>query len=104
MKIPFKYTLKNFGSRKLTTAITLVGISLVVFVFTAILMMAYGVQKTLVATGSKENVIIIRKAANGEISSLVEGEVQDVVRTLPQEHTGRRIQLRGDELPDAQRR
>jgi putative ABC transport system permease protein len=83
MKIPFKYTLKNFGSRKLTTVITLVGISLVVFVFTAILMMAYGVQKTLIATGSKENVIIIRKAANGEISSLIEGEVQDVVRALP---------------------
>ncbi|NWF49279.1 MAG: ABC transporter permease [Ignavibacteriaceae bacterium] len=83
MKIPFKYTLKNFGSRKLTTGITLIGISLVVFVFAAILMMAYGVQKTLIATGSKENVIVIRKAANGEISSLVEGEVQDVIRTLP---------------------
>jgi ABC-type antimicrobial peptide transport system permease subunit len=83
MKIPFNYTLKNFGSRKLTTGITLIGISLVVFVFTAILMMAYGVQKTLIATGSKENVIVIRKAANGEISSLVEGEVQDVIRTLP---------------------
>lgn len=83
MKIPFKYTLKNFGSRKLTTGITLMGISLVVFVFAAILMMAYGIQKTLVATGAKDNVIVVRKAANGEISSLVEGEVQDVVRTLP---------------------
>ncbi len=83
MKIPFKYTLKNFSSRKLTTAITLTGISLVVFVFAAVLMMAYGIQKTLVATGSQDNVMVIRKAANGEISSLVEGDAQNVIRTLP---------------------
>lgn len=83
MKIPLKYTLKNFGSRKLTTAITLIGISLVVFVFAAVLMMAYGIQKTLVSTGSPDNVIIVRKSANGEISSLVDGEAQNVIRTLP---------------------
>lgn len=88
MKIPFKYTLKNFSSRKLTTAITLVGISLVVFVFAAVLMMAYGIQKTLVATGSQDNVMVIRKAANGEISSLIEGDAQNVIRTLPHIKTG----------------
>jgi ABC-type antimicrobial peptide transport system permease subunit len=83
MKIPFKYTIKNFTSRKLTTFITIFGVALVVFVFTAVLMMAYGIQKTLIATGQPDNVIIIRKAANGEISSLVDGETQDVIRTLP---------------------
>ena len=83
MKIPFKYTIKNFTSRKLTTFITIFGVALVVFVFTAVLMMAYGIQKTLIATGQPDNVIITRKAATGEISSLVDGETQDVVRTLP---------------------
>lgn len=83
MKIPFKYTLKNFTSRKLTTFITIFGVALVVFVFTAVLMMAYGIQKTLIATGQPDNVIITRKASNGEISSLVDGETQDIVRTLP---------------------
>jgi putative ABC transport system permease protein len=83
MKIPFKYTIKNFTSRKLTTFITIFGVALVVFVFTAVLMMAYGIQKTLIATGQPDNVIITRKAANGEISSLVDGETQDVIRTLP---------------------
>jgi putative ABC transport system permease protein len=82
MKIPFKYTIKNFTSRKLTTFITIFGVALVVFVFTAVLMMAYGIQKTLKATGQPDNVIITRKAANGEISSLVDGETQDVIRTL----------------------
>jgi len=83
MKIPIKYTLKNFSSRKLTTAITLIGISLVVFVFAAVLMMAYGIQKTLIATGSSDNVMVVRKSANSEISSLIDGDTQNVIRTLP---------------------
>ena len=83
MKIPFKYTIKNFTSRKLTTFITIFGVALVVFVFAAVLMMAYGIQKTLIATGLPDNVLITRKAANGEISSIVDGEAQDVIRTLP---------------------
>jgi ABC-type antimicrobial peptide transport system permease subunit len=83
MKIPFKYTIKNFTSRKLTTFITIFGVALVVFVFTAVLMMAYGIQKTLKATGQPDNVIVTRKAANGEISSLVGGETQDIIRSLP---------------------
>jgi len=83
MAVPFKYSLKNFKARKLTTFITIAGIALVVFVFAAVLMMAYGVEKTLVATGLPDNVLVARKAANGEISSIIQGEIQDVIRTLP---------------------
>ena len=42
MKIPFKYTFRNFKARKLTAIITVSGIAMVVFVFAAALMMAYG--------------------------------------------------------------
>ena len=83
MKIPFRYSFKSFTTKRLTTAITITGIALVVFVFTAVLMMAYGVQKTLVATGSPDNIKITRKAANGEISSIIGPETQNVIRTLP---------------------
>lgn len=83
MAVPFKYSIKNFGSRKLTTFITIAGIALVVFVFAAVLMMANGIEETLVATGSPDNVKIVRKAANGEISSIIDGETQNVIRTLP---------------------
>jgi putative ABC transport system permease protein len=83
MKIPLKYIIRNFKTRKLTTGITVAGIMLVVFVFAAVLMMAYGVQKTLTATGSDDNVTITRKGSNGEISSLVSGETQNVIKTLP---------------------
>jgi ABC-type lipoprotein release transport system permease subunit len=84
MKIPLRYTLRNFRNRRLTTAITVAGIALVVFVFTAVLMMAYGVQKTLVSTGSPDNIKISRKSAQGEISSIINGDTRNVILTLPQ--------------------
>ncbi len=83
MKIPFKYSIKNFKNRKLTNVLTVFGIALVVFVFAAVLMMALGIKKTLVATGSDDNVIILRKSANSEISSIIGGDVQNVISTLP---------------------
>ncbi len=83
MKLPIIYTFKNFKSRKLTTVITITGIALVVFVFAAVLMMANGVKKTLVSTGSSDNVKILRKGSNGEISSIILGDIQNIVSTLP---------------------
>lgn len=83
MAVPFKYTIRSLITRKLTTLITVAGITLVVFVFAAVLMMAYGVEKTLVATGTEDNVKMQRKSSQGEISSIVDGETQNVVRTLP---------------------
>lgn len=83
MKIPFKYMFKNFRTRKISTIITTVGITLVIFVFSAVLMLANGVKKTLVSTGSPDNVVIDRKGSNGEISSIIDGETQNIVATLP---------------------
>jgi len=83
MKIPLKYTVRNFKTRMLTTGITVLGITLVVFVFAAVLMMAHGVDKTLVATGSPDNVIVARKAATGEISSIVVSSDAAILFTLP---------------------
>ncbi|MBI4536291.1 MAG: ABC transporter permease [Ignavibacteriae bacterium] len=84
MKIPFKYTVRNLGTRRLTTALTVLGIALVVFVFAAVLMMAYGIEKTLIATGSDENVIVLRKSANAEITSLISRDQANIIKTLPQ--------------------
>jgi putative ABC transport system permease protein len=83
MKIPLKYTLRNLLTRRLTTSLTIAGIALVVFVFAAVLMMAYGIQKTLVETGSDNNVIVLRKAATSEITSIIMREQASVVRALP---------------------
>lgn len=82
MKIPFKYTFRNFKTRKLTAVITVSGIAMVVFVFAAALMMAYGVEKTLVSTGSPDNVKVVRKSSQGEISSIIDGDTQGIISAL----------------------
>lgn len=63
---------------------TLAGIALVVFVYTAVLMMANGVQRTLRSTGSDDNVIVARKAAMSEIMSIIDREAAGIVSNLPQ--------------------
>lgn len=84
MKIPMKYIVRSLFTRRLTTGITVLGVALVVFVFTAVLMMSDGIRETLRGTGSNENVLVARKAANGEISSIITSDTYGVISTLPQ--------------------
>jgi len=63
---------------------TVLGIALVVFVFSAVLMMAQGVQQTLRATGSDENVLVLRKAANSETLSVLDREIATLIRGMPE--------------------
>src|ERR1044072_146998 len=83
MQIPLKYILRSSVSRRLTTVITILGVALVVFVFSAVLMMANGVQKTLRSTGSDDNLIVVRKAALSEIMSIIDREAAGVIVNLP---------------------
>ena len=84
MQIPLKYILRSSSSRRLTTAFAILGIALVVFVFTAVLMMANGVQQTLKSTGSDDNVTVVRKAAASEIMSIIDREAAGIVTGMPQ--------------------
>ncbi len=84
MQVPLKYILRSSSSRRLTTLITVLGIALVVFVFTAVLMMANGVQQTLRSTGSDDNVTVARKAAASEIMSIIDREAAGIVSNMPQ--------------------
>ena len=71
MKIPLSYTWRSLWTRRLTTVLTLGGIALVVFVFAAVLMLAHGVEKTLVDTGADDNVVVLRRSANSELVSQI---------------------------------
>jgi ABC-type antimicrobial peptide transport system permease subunit len=88
MKIPVAYSFRNLWTRRLTTALTASGMALVVFVFASILMLAEGLRKTLVETGSYDNVIVIRKAAGTEVQSGIERIPASVVETQPEIATG----------------
>jgi ABC-type lipoprotein release transport system permease subunit len=84
MAIPISYNYRNLLARKLTTLLTVLGIALVIFVFTAVLMLANGLTKTLVSTGSDDNVIIIRKSANSDVLSAVSRDNAKLIETFPE--------------------
>lgn len=84
MKIPLSYTWRSLWTRRLTTVLTLGGIALVVFVFAAVLMLAHGVEKTLVETGADDNVIVLRRSANSELVSQIERDGANIVKTQPE--------------------
>ena len=67
--VPLSYIARNLWVRRVTTALTAAGMALVVYVFATVLMMSEGIRATLVATGQPDNVIVLRKGANAEISS-----------------------------------
>ncbi|HWE29820.1 MAG TPA: ABC transporter permease, partial [Polyangia bacterium] len=67
--VPIVYNLRSLGVRRWTTGVTAVGLALVVFVFTTVLMLAGGVRETLKATGSADNAKIIRKGSQNEVQS-----------------------------------
>jgi putative ABC transport system permease protein len=84
MAIPISYSFRNLWTRRLTTVLTASGMGLVVFVFAATLMLAEGLRKTLVETGSYDNVVVIRKSANSEVQSGVERSQAAIVESLPE--------------------
>jgi putative ABC transport system permease protein len=84
MGVPFSYSLRNLWTRRLTTILTASGMALVVFVFAAILMLAEGLRKTLVETGSTDNVIVIRRSSGSEVQSGIDRQQASIVETQPE--------------------
>ncbi len=88
MAVPFSYSIRNLLRRRLTTSLTVAGMALVVFVFAAVLMMAEGLQKTLVETGSSDNVVVVRKGSQSEVMSAIERKDAAIVEMMPQAAAG----------------
>lgn len=82
--IPYSYSFRSLWTRRLTTVLTASGMALVVFVFSATLMLAEGLRKTLVDTGSFDNVIVIRKSANSEVQSAVDRQQASIIESQPE--------------------
>jgi len=84
MRVPLSYVARNLWVRRLTTVLTAGGMALVVFVFAAVLMLDAGLKATLVATGSDNNVLFIRKGSETEIQSGVARDQAALIESLPQ--------------------
>ena len=81
MAIPVYYSIRNLGARKLTTLLTAGGMALVVFVFTAMQMLDAGLKKTLVQTGSPDNMLVIRKGSETEVQSGVSRQQAAIIES-----------------------
>jgi ABC-type lipoprotein release transport system permease subunit len=82
--IPVSYIARNIAARRLTTALTAGGMALVVYVFATVLMLSAGLERTLVATGHEDNVVVIRRSSQTEVQSGIPRAQADVVEALPQ--------------------
>jgi putative ABC transport system permease protein len=84
MELLLFYSFRNLLTRRLTTFLTASGMALVVFVFASIVMLAEGLQKTLVETGSRSNVVVLRRSAGSEMQSGIDREQAAIVATQPE--------------------
>lgn len=73
--VPFAYNLRNLAVRKSTTVAAASGLALVVFVFSAVLMLSNGIEKTLGRSAKSDIAIVMRKGSDAELTSSIE-EVQ----------------------------
>ena len=83
MAIPLKYNLRNLVVRRVSTLMTIGTIALVVAVFVALMALANGLNSALIATGSPENIVIIREGSQTEMQSGVSKEAFQIIQTLP---------------------
>jgi ABC-type antimicrobial peptide transport system permease subunit len=77
------YTFRNAFKRRLTSVLTVIGVALVVFVFSAVLMLSHGLGKTMVDSGYDDNVVAIRRASVTEVSSIIPRQMGNIVKTDP---------------------
>ena len=67
--VPIRYNVRSLLVRKVTTLATAGGIALVVFVFAAGQMLGEGASNAMVSSGRSDNVIVMRKGSDNELSS-----------------------------------
>jgi putative ABC transport system permease protein len=71
MAIPLSYNLRNLVVRRTTTLMTALGIALTVAVLLAVLALVDGLRVTLETSGDPRHVLVMRKGATSELTSLV---------------------------------
>lgn len=88
MKIPLVYNARSVMQRPLSTALTALGIALVVAVFIGMLALAGGFRAALARTGSPRNVLILRRGADAELSSGIGRDAASIIAASPHVATG----------------
>jgi putative ABC transport system permease protein len=76
--VPIRYNVRSLLVRKVTTLATAGGIALVVFVFAAALMLGEGAERAMTSSGRDDTVVLVRKGADAELSSLLGSKYKEV--------------------------
>jgi ABC-type lipoprotein release transport system permease subunit len=88
VKIPLSYNARSLIQRPVSTAFTALGIALVVAVFIGMLALANGFRAALIRTGSSQNVLILRRGADSEMSSSMDRQSVSILASSPHVATG----------------
>lgn len=83
-RIPVVYNWRNLGQRRVSTALTALGIALVAWVFIFTLALAGGFESALRSTGSRDNAIIVRSGSTAELTSIITREAAAVFQSQPE--------------------
>jgi len=83
VKIPLIYNVRSVLQRPVSTAFTALGIGLVVAVFIAMLALANGFTTALAKTGGDDNVLVMRKGADSEMSSEIGRADVNIIGSFP---------------------
>jgi len=84
VRIPLIYNLRNLAARKVSTALTALGIALVAWVFIFTLALAGGFEAALRTSGSSDNAIVIRSGSTAELTSIISREAASIVLGQPE--------------------
>jgi putative ABC transport system permease protein len=84
MGIPLAYNLRNLAARRVSTALTALGIALVAWVFIFTLALAGGFESALKSSGEPDNAIVIRSGSTAELTSILTRDAAMVVATQPE--------------------
>ena len=75
--------LRNIPQRLASSVVAVVGVAAVVLVFAAVLSMASGLERTMMATGSNDTAVIMRSGSTSELNSGLSNEQTLIVANAP---------------------
>lgn len=83
MAIPLVYNVRSLRRRPLSALATALGMALVVTVFVAMMGLSRGFRAALRGTGSPENVLVLRRGADTELSSGISRQTAAAITAMP---------------------
>jgi putative ABC transport system permease protein len=84
MKIPLKYNIRNLLVRKTTTALTALGIAMVVLIFVALMSLVQGLRATVTEAGLPDNLVVLSQGAISLSTSVLDRNVIQELSYLPE--------------------